>query len=61
MKTKRVDYGDCQNFRFDYQGNKTGCMCILGKRIAFRQKSHPDLADYESGWPRYCNDFKTDK
>lgn len=55
MKPKRVDCADCDNFR-DYYIKKHKCR--LGKRVMFRSKSHPDLSDYEAGWPRYCNYFK---
>ena len=52
MKPKRVDCADCDNFR-DYYIKKHKCR--LGKRVMFRMQGAPD---FNSGWPRYCNNFK---
>lgn len=58
MKAKRVDCSDCANFIFPIDEK---AKCKLGKRVMFRMNGlHPESSNWEVGWFRYCNEFKTE-
>lgn len=64
MKAKRVECDNCANFipavftsyfSFDKSQN---AKCKLGKRVMFRKPTLPGISDDNSGYFRYCNEFK---
>ena len=68
MKPKRVDCANCINFIEPvFSKNDENLFlskiismakCKLGKRVMFRTNGHPDRADFESGYFRYCGEFE---
>ena len=67
MKSKKVDCFFCEYFEppvFDESLDNSfiskivkPAKCKLGKRVMFRTNGHPDLANYNVGYFRYCSQF----
>lgn len=64
MKAKRVECDKCENFIpavwksfFSFRKNQNA-KCKLNKRVMFRKPTLPGISDDNSGYFRYCNEFK---
>ena len=62
MKPPRQNCQTCQNFIYpELKENgmiKTNAKCSMGKRVAFRMSIKAKDWFYNSGWFKYCNEFK---